>query len=209
MARVAALVIASMLWGTVATAVPARKAEMIIDAQTPKQQEMAEWALGRYEAAGLELPSLIIDFAGRDTSECRGAAGSVYLDRAPIVVKLCWDDRFVLLHELAHVWAADNIPAAKHEPFMAMRTDAVSWGGAEVVWEQRGKEHAANVIAWGVLEDPFPISRTYPNDPDSLRSAFEFLTGTHPLHDGGPEIQQPDRQFFSAHRTSTPLESGR
>jgi hypothetical protein len=205
----ATFVAASLLSRAVAVLPPASGTDTIVHNDSAEQRAMAEWALGRYQAAGLEFPPLVIEFAGRDLARCDGAPGRTYLDETTAVVKMCWNARFILLHELAHVWASHNLPAAKHEPFMAMRADAISWASSEVAWAQRGSEHAANVIAWGVLEDPFPISRTYPNDPDALRDAFVFLTGIEPLHNGGPDIEEPDREFFSPERTNPPLESGR
>lgn len=185
-------------------------AKATIVADTQEQRELSEWALGRYEAAGLELPPVIIEFADGDhLVGCEGALARTYLNQIPVLIKMCWNDQFTLLHELAHAWEAHNVPTEKHEPFMAMRTDATSWASREVPWPQRGREHAANVVAWGVLEDPYPVPRTSPTDPESMRDAFRFLTGTSPLHDGGPGIQEPDRQFFSAARTNPPLESGR
>jgi hypothetical protein len=121
---------------------------------------------------------------------------------------MCWNSRFMLLHELAHVWEDHNLAAAKHEPFMALRDGVLSWASPDVAWSEQGREHAANVIAWGLLEDPYPISRTYPNDPDSLLVAFRFLTGADPLHDGGPPSQAPDRSLFAG-RSNPPLERGR
>lgn len=188
---------------------PVNDSLTVITAENVDQQMTAEWGLGRFEAAGLQLPTLIIEFVTQDVDECDGAPARTYLNESPIVVKMCWDSRFMLLHELSHVWEALTLSAGKHEPFMAMRSDVTSWAGLDVEWVQRGREHAANVIAWGLLENPYPISRTYPNDSDSLRAAFQFLTGTDPLHDGGRDIQEPDRQFFGPERVNEPLESGR
>ncbi len=188
---------------------PVDESAVMIDAENADQKITAEWGLGRFEAAGLQLPTLIIEFSTQGVDECDGAPARTYLNESPIVVKMCWNNRFMLLHELGHVWEALNVSAGKHEPFMAMRSDVTSWAGLDVEWVQRGREHAANVIAWGLLENPYPISRTYPNDPDSLCAAFQFLTGIDPLHDGGPGLQEPDRQFFSAERVNEPLESGR
>lgn len=182
--------------------------DVTIEAQESGQQEMAEWAIDRYAEAGFDLPQLVITFAGRDLSDCDGAPGRVYLDHDPIEIRMCWNSELVLLHELAHVWEAHNVAAAEHEPFMAMRAGVVSWASLDVAWSERGREHAANVIAWGLLEDPYPISRTYPNDPDSLRAAFQFLTDREPLHDGGAAIQLPDRSL-SAGRSNPSLERGR
>lgn len=198
-----------LLAGTFTTQTAPGEAETVISGGTSRQVEMASWAVARYEAAGLDLPPLVIEFVGRDLAGCGGAPGRAYPRRTPAQVKLCWNDPILVLHELAHVWEAHNVAATDHEPFMAMRTGVESWVGADIAWVRQGREHAANVIAWGVLDEPRPVLRTYPNDPDSLRAAFEFLTGTEPLHDGGPPIAEPDREFFTGDRSNPALESGR
>ena len=172
------------------------------------QIEMAEWALGRFESAGLDLPPVRIVFPGRDLALCGGAQGRAYLNLDPVEVRMCWNSEFTLLHELAHVWEAFNMTADQREPFMDMRDGVASWAGLDVAWESRGREHAANVIGWGLLEDPHPISRTYPNDVASMIEAFTFLTGQAPLHDGGEGIQHPDRTLFDG-SPSAPIRSGR
>lgn len=182
--------------------------DVTIDAQNPAQEKMAEWAIGRYAEAGLRLPPLVIRFPGSDLSLCDGAQGRAYLAHDPIEVRMCWNNEFILLHELAHVWEAHNVAADKHQPFSAMRDGVESWASRDVAWEARGREHAANVIAWGLLEDPYPISRTYPNDVATMIDAFSYLTDADPLHDGGPGIQHPDRSLHQG-RQNTPLESGR
>lgn len=178
-----------------------------IEADSPEQREMAEWALERFTRAGLHLPSVIIEFAGSDLSGCGGTPGRTYFGEIRPRVKICWNDRFILLHELGHVWETFNVSESQHEPFMATRQGVESWADDEVAWDSRGIEHAANVIAWGLLEDPYPVSRTYPNDPDSLTDAFRFLTGADPLHDGGPGIQRPDRSLYEG-RSNPAFESG-
>lgn len=179
-----------------------------IEAQDLRQQQLAEWALDRFAEAGLELPPLTLKLLGPNLADCGGSPGRAKLDHDPIEVRMCWNSEFILLHELAHVWEAHNVPTDKHEPFMDLRTGVRSWASLDVAWSERGREHAANVIAWGLLEDPYPVSRTYPNDPDNLLAAYQFLTDTHPLHHGGQPIQEPDRSLFGG-RDNRPLESGR
>ncbi|MDJ0925722.1 MAG: hypothetical protein QNJ77_14295 [Acidimicrobiia bacterium] len=178
-----------------------------VEAKDPAQLQMTEWALGRFEEAGLRLPDLHIVFPGQDLSLCNGAPATALTHQRPIEIRLCWNDRFILLHELAHAWDAHNLTEDRRESFMALRAEVDAWTGADVPWARRGIEHAANVIAWGLLEDPYPISRTYPNDPESLIEAFRVLTGVAPLHDGGSPIQRPDRSVFAG--SNPPLESGR
>lgn len=93
-------------------------------------------------------------------------------------------------------------------PDFVLRAGVLSWASDDVIWGARGREHAANVIAWGLLEDPYPISTTYPNDGFSMMEAFSYLTGAEPLHDGGEVIQPPDRSRFGE-TEKPPLESGR
>ena len=181
--------------------------EVSIETSDPNQRRMAEWAVGRFEEAGLVLPAIAIRFPGRSLDLCDGAWGLTFTDRIPMEVRMCWSDAFILLHELAHAWEAHNLPKHRRQPFMALRSGVDSWAGAGVPWHRRGAEHAANVVAWGLLEDPYPISRTYPNDPNSLIEAFRVLTGLAPLHDGGSPIQHPDRSLYAG--SNPPLESGR
>lgn len=180
----------------------------LIIAQTVEQEEMARWALGRFATAHLHLPATLIEFAGPGDARCGGSPARVHLDEDPILVTMCWNNRFMLLHELGHIWEASNIPTERHAPFMDLRADVASWASLEVPWANRGREHAANIIAWGLLEDPYPIARTYPNDPASLAAAFVFLTGREPLHDGGQDTQCPDRRRYSQ-RTNIARASGR
>lgn len=182
--------------------------ETIIETQNEEQQQLAEWALGRYAEAGLDLPPLVIRFPGRDLSFCDGAQARAYLAQDPVEVRMCWNDSFILLHELAHVWEAHHVSHDRHERFMGLRDGVEFWASLEVAWDERGREHAANVIAWGLLQDPYLISRTYPNDPASMIDAFTYLTDVEPLHDGGPGVQQPDRSLYRG-RHNAALESGR
>lgn len=175
-----------------------------IKADTAEQFEIAEWALNRFDEAGLELPPLTIEFRGPDQTGCGGAPARVHLNHTPVLVAICWNSPFILLHELAHIWEHDHVTDATRQALTTMRSDIESWASLDVPWEHRGREHAANIIAWGLLEDPYPVSRTCPNDPDSLTAAYHLLTNNEPLHNGGPPIPQPNR----TQRTNPPLETG-
>ena len=204
--RIIAAVLTAALLNVPSTAAtsPTDHPNTSIVAATEDQAEIAAWALGRYETAGLELPPLTIRFSDPTPAGCERAAARVHLDESPIRIEICWSNPFILLHELAHVWETRNVPKARHSTFNATRIGVKSWASLDVPWSQRGREHAANIIAWGLLEEPFPISQTYPNNPDQLRDAYHYLTGKQPLHDGGPPIATPDRNFFTPHRANTP-----
>jgi hypothetical protein len=172
------------------------------------ETELVEWAVGRFAAAGLDLPPITVRFLGEDLALCDGAQARAHVAKGEVVLRVCWYDPFVVLHELGHVWEAHNVPVERHEQFMGLRDGVEAWSSVEVSWDARGREHAANVIAWGLLADPYPISRTYPNDVVSMIDAFTFLTNVSPLHDGGTGVQHPDRSLIDG-RQNEPLESGR
>ncbi len=178
------MAVASLLGGAV-PAGPALPPSVIeVSAETPGQAPLAAWAIERFEMAGLELPPVSIEFAAGGDERCGGNPARTYSGDTPTVV-MCWDVRpFTLLHELAHVWVARNVPPADREVFMAMRDGVRAWTGPEVPWRDRGSEHAANVIAWGLGDTAIPDPRTLPTDDASMRAAFRHLTGTEPLHEG-------------------------
>ena len=188
---------------------PARSPEpLTIEGGGGAETELLEWAVGRFFEAGLDLPPITVRFLGEDLALCDGAQARAHVAEGEVVLRVCWYDRFVLLHELGHVWEAQNVPVDSHQQFMKLRDGVEAWSSVEVSWDARGREHAANVIAWGLLDDPYPISRTYPNDVVSMIDAFTFLTGVAPLHDGGAGVQHPDRSLIDG-RQNEPLESGR
>jgi len=201
----AAFALVSLLSGEITMTTTA--SEVVVSADTSEQRALAEWAVERYETAGLVLPSLNIEFVGPDQIACGGVPARTYFEETP-TVKMCWNNEFMLLHELAHVWVEQNVPPTDRDSFTAMRDDVRGWAGTEVPWSERASEHAANIIAWGLQEKPYLISRTYPNDKDSLLEAFEFLTGSEPLHDGGRDMRAVDPASL-VDRPRPPLESGR
>lgn len=176
----------------------------------PADAEMVHWALGRYAAAGLELPSVTFEFAGPSLSECGGAQARAYLDREPALVRVCWGTEFVLLHELAHVWEARNLGPRVEAEFLKLRHDSggeelQKWADSDLPWDSQGREHAANVIAWAVMDAPIVVGTTYPNDRASLVQAYDVLTGRQPMHTEGGEPQVVDRSAFEATRIVEPV----
>jgi hypothetical protein len=115
---------------------------------TSDQHEMADWAIGRFEAVGFTLPPLEIRFEGRGA--CKGHLG-LYDDG---VVRECrihtdlWASR-ELLHEMAHAWLDANLTAAQRERFLELR-GLTTWSNPSVLWEERGYEQAAEIIAWAI-----------------------------------------------------------
>jgi hypothetical protein len=152
---------------------------------TPDQREMARWAIARFEAEGLTLPRLEIRFqTSRDS--CRGHL-AYYHDG---IADMCGAHTDLmagrsLLHEMSHGWLERNVTGTERDRFIELR-GLKTWNDQNVVWDERGFEHGAEIMAWalgdqsdGILTPSIPD-----NDPDQLAAAFRQLTGT-PL----PELQ--------------------
>ncbi len=155
---------------------------------TPRQAEDAEWALDRFDSAGLELPSLSIVFHD-DYESCGMREGVLRISGDSIVIHECESDqarsRRNLLHELAHVWDRYGpIDDGARNEFLSLR-GLQAWSDRGLSWNQRGEEQAAEIIAWGLMLRPAPIP-TSVGDCGSqaeadLAAAFELLTGTEPM----------------------------
>jgi hypothetical protein len=152
--------------------------ETTIHTETEEQRELVTWALGRFETAGLELPPIEINLH-TDRAECGGNNGSLTdLNGAGYVIHSCGVD-FTLLHELAHAWDMHSLDDETRERFLGI-ADADTWNNSED-WNLAGGEHAANVIAWGLMDERINQTRTRPYDHDSMLEGFDILTGSEPL----------------------------
>jgi len=85
--------------------------------------------------------------------------------------------RHVLLHELAHVWAEQNLSQAQKQDFLLVRGLTV-WSGSEAGWGELGAEHAAEILAWGVSEGPYLLHPELSDRScDGFEAGHELLTG--------------------------------
>jgi hypothetical protein len=55
------------------------------------------------------------------------------------------------------------------------------WNDPMVAWKQRAIEHAADTIAWGLMDRDIPMYRIDRPSPDHLTTGFRILTGIDPL----------------------------
>ena len=152
--------------------------ETRITGGTPAQQGMARWAVGRFEAERLVLPSLEIRFH-RSTDGCEGRMGGYSNGTADLCGKYVnWMSRRTLLHEMAHAWVDANVSADLEARFMRLR-QLETWSDHAVDWEERGTEHAAEIISWALDGQGTGIRRaSIPrNEPVQLARAYELLTG--------------------------------
>ena len=160
---------------------------------TNRHRDSVEWALGRFTTAGLQLPSLeitvhyeITEWRGRELPECKGFEGLYRNTGSAIVIHIC-APRYgsmerTLLHELGHAWADATLTDDERAAFLDLRgLDAWNTGD----WEERGFEHAAEILMWGLAAEPFKVGAIADTDTDTLTHAYRLLTGADPLHGGG------------------------
>jgi len=94
----------------------------------------------------------------------------------------------------AHAWLDENLDDTERADFLSLRQLNAWADGGE--WDERGAEHAAEIITWGILDRNISIrwiesddggttTTTWrlaklpdDSDPDGLFEAFELLTGT-------------------------------
>lgn len=161
--------------------------ETKITGGTPAQQEMARWAIGRFETAGLSLPSLEIRFHPTPNG-CDGRLGGYAggtVDLCGVHVNLM--SRRTLLHEIAHGWVGATVSADLKARFLRLR-QLESWNDPRVDWQERGTEHAADIISWALCDQGTgtQLPSIPRNAPDHLADGYELLTG-RPL----PQLSDP------------------
>lgn len=155
--------------------------------------DLIRWAFRRYEAAGLESPLVVAIHMESDRS-CLEGMGWAATEGKESEIRICLSDeelgddehatltgRVTVLHELGHVWASQHVDIATQAAFLAERGLEV-WADQGVPWYERGFEHAAEVVAWGLLDEPFTLARIGSPSCDELRAAFRILTGSDPLN---------------------------
>lgn len=137
--------------------------------------QLVRWAAERFQAAGLDAPAVEVHFHP-DTSGCYGHLGSELAGRVDVCLVLLNETmRETLLHEMGHAWIDQHVTDAVRERFLEQRR-LRAWSETDVEWDDRGYEHGAEIIAWG-LGNRF-LAPTIPDrDPARLRSAWEVLTG--------------------------------
>lgn len=164
-----------------------------ISGGTEAQHEMAEWAIARFDEANLPLPAIAIEFHA-DKDECQGYLG--YYDRSEKQLDVCnqgaprTEPIHTILHELAHAWSFEYLPKDIVEAFTENRgLDA--WRDADARWWQQGQEQAAEVVAWGLMNEVEPFNSIWVigEECEQLSEAFAFLTGIAPLHSAAHSCQ--------------------
>lgn len=160
-------------------------ARVIVTGATVGETAMTEWAVARFNSAGLSLPTVTVDF--RSDEECGGAAGLYRHSAAAITIcnRGGHDNppRHTLLHELAHAWSLHSMEESDIAGFLTDQ-GLRHWTNRDVMYWNRGAERVAEYITWG-LQDSRDEDRsiwTYAKDCDDLGAGFSLITGSSPLN---------------------------
>jgi len=137
---------------------------------------LVRWAAARYETRGLGVPTVDVHFHP-DTSGCYGHLGAELGGRVDVCVVIVSEvARETLLHEMGHAWIEENVTGSVRERFLEMR-GLRAWNETAVPWDDRGFEHGAEIIAWG-LGNRYMAPSIPDREPERLAVGFELLTGT-------------------------------
>lgn len=174
---------------------PTPPAVSFVGAPSDRERAMVVWGMGRFVAAGLQLPDVTVSFP----AVCRGADGRALAGRYLVgrgEIELCRPSRRLAVHELAHAWDdGTNLD----RPALLEQLQLDHW------YEQPGRrstdsggEQLALIVTWGLMDvdlaHPVPAwagqplaqqPRSLPGMPGrttaDLARLFERITDTTPL----------------------------
>ncbi len=173
---------------------------------TPALNEALAWGLEQYEMAGLDLPPIGSATFTVQSEMCDDIRGRYLPTARGIELELCMDERTtcwevpevnpdvcpghcpahvpgqlaVILHEFAHAWLDANIDSIDSERFLD-HVELEAWRDRTLPWDQNGVEHAADTIAWGLMNRDIEMLRIGQPTADELAEGFRILTGIDPL----------------------------
>jgi hypothetical protein len=77
------------------------------------------------------------------------------------------------------VWDEHELTDEVRQAFLDLR-GLETWRGGE--WHDRGAEHAAEIMVWGLIDRPVRPGHIDNNTCAELQAGYETLTGQAPLH---------------------------
>lgn len=164
---------------------------------SPQLERFLAGGLERYSTSGLEAP-LIGSVTFAPVPACENRDGIVFANDSghPDLV-ICKNEvevcdpspddcatfrrqpRQSVLHELAHVWLLANEDELKQREFMSLMGSA-TWHDSNTRWFERGVEQAAEIIAWGLMDEPTTAGRIGNPPCETMMDGFRILTGIEP-----------------------------
>jgi hypothetical protein len=159
---------------------------------TPTLVNLFQWGLDRFVEIDLPLPRAdAVTF--EPSRSCEGLSGRLLDDGTTRNLYVCMYDsdvctgastcvepgtaaQIAVLHELAHAWILDHVDHDTVDGILAI-SGRTAWDDPEVPWTERGVEYAADVIAWGLIDETLPMVRLGTPPCTELAAAFTRLTG--------------------------------
>jgi hypothetical protein len=178
---------------------PPRSALELIGLSTG-QAAAVRRVVGLFEQANLQLPPLVVR-SGQDGDECGQHLGLHRQHESWSEIVLCKSgssglERSVIVHELAHAWAAFELSDTNKAAFQQVR-GWEHWRDYEnAAWRDNGTEQAAEVIAWGVYDLVASIAIDHGGCAD-LAESYRALTGLDPVQGLTTICEPPPAQVFS------------
>ena len=161
---------------------------------TRSEAELVAWARGRFSAAGLDAPAVIVAFTP-GPENCGGFQGRYY--SATETVSVCVDEHAsdlvlrttVVARDVACV---DTPSPGRGEPrrFVELR-NTPTWDSWDFAWSDRATEHAAVVMAWGLMDVRTFVRPVGDTSRRALEESFRLLTGVDPINDGSVPSSEP------------------
>ena len=150
---------------------------------------LAGWAFGRFAEAGLAVPAVdrVTFMTAADLCEgIRGLAGGGRVTLCYGADQVCLGEgckqwrpyaKATALHEWAHQWIADRVDASTQQRLVE-QAGLETWDSLDSAWGDRGVEWAAEIMAWGLMDEAYDINQDLGLPPCAERAAlFGTLTG--------------------------------
>lgn len=163
---------------------------------TARLEALLRYGIERFTAA--DLPEPRIDTVTFEPSRsCEDHSGRVLDDGRTRDLFLCMYEsdlcsgtdpcvtpslnaRTTVLHELGHAWMLDHVEDSRERDLLEL-TGLTTWDDTDVPWPERGVEYAAEVFAWGLLDEAIPVVRLGAPPCRELTASFRLLTDSTPL----------------------------
>ena len=159
---------------------------------TPALNDALEWGLQRFATAGLEVPQIRSVTFTVQSDSCDDRRAHYLRTESGIKLEFCMDERSscrdedcteilpgwsaVILHEIAHAWLDAHLDVIDTERFLD-HVGLDTWRDPDLPWVQNGLEHAADTIAWGLMDRDIEMLRIGQPTSDELAEGFAILTG--------------------------------